>query len=471
MQEIHHGPGDRRAFNEVNLLLEDVFGVGIKPEDESACNPQPAPVQNLDGLNGIQPQVLVLFGFGQALFHRTLNPNKHIEETRLHHGLNQRRTLGEVHRSFGVERQRETVSLLPLFQFDGQLQSELVIADEIIIDNKHLLFPSQAQESVQFRQQLLGALHSRLSSVKDDDVTELTLKRTATGELNRHGGVIVIFQKVESCYRRLGDVGLLCDFIKPFRRPVFQVSSDLMKHFVRLARHDMIRQLQQYFRFAARVGSAHDRAPAQAAGAGKDLLKSFSLHAHAADHDEIRPEDVVITYVFHLLVNQANGPFLGTQGGYRDEAQRRHEDLFVEDPHHAREAPKRAWEFGPYHECFDSFAERAENRNSLGVRERFEVHEWPLLSFAKLGIPNRRRWVRCCPHRLLGPDYRDNRKVWLASSRRAFHTSCSREEDVMDRSMNFPLGDSEKLGWELRGVNRGAGAISPVPSLDASHGL
>src|SRR2546425_13141376 len=155
MQEIHHGPGDRRAFNEVNLLLEDVFGVGIKPEDESACNPQPAPVQNLDGLNGIQPQVLVLFGFGQRLFHRTLNPNKNIEEVRLHHGLNQRRTLGEVHRSFGVERQRETVSLLPLFQFDGQLQSELVIADEIIIDNKHLLFPSQAQESVQFRQQLL----------------------------------------------------------------------------------------------------------------------------------------------------------------------------------------------------------------------------------------------------------------------------------------------------------------------------
>ncbi|PYV10873.1 MAG: hypothetical protein DMG23_06175 [Acidobacteria bacterium] len=41
----------------------------------------------------------------------------------------------------------------------------------------------------------------------------------------------------------------------------------------------------------------------------------------------------------------------------------------------------------------------------------------------------------------------------------------------MNRYMNFPLGDSKKLGWELRGVNTGAGTISPVPSLDASRGL
>ncbi len=41
----------------------------------------------------------------------------------------------------------------------------------------------------------------------------------------------------------------------------------------------------------------------------------------------------------------------------------------------------------------------------------------------------------------------------------------------MDCYMNFPLGDSKKLGWELRGVNRGAGEISLVPSLGASHRL
>src|SRR5271157_5349042 len=180
-----------------------------------------------------------------------------MQEVRLDHGLDQRWMAREVHRRFGIESQRKTLSLLPLFQLLSQLESKPVIAYEIVINNKHLLFPSQFQERVQFRHDLLRTLGSRLSSVKLDDVTELTLKGTAAGKLNGHRGVEGGIQKVEARHWRLSQVGLVIDRVEPLSRPFFKLLSDRVKHLIRLAHHYVISQLQQRFRIAAGVWPAH----------------------------------------------------------------------------------------------------------------------------------------------------------------------------------------------------------------------
>src|ERR1019366_5064008 len=108
-----------------------------------------------------------------------LNTEEDIEEICLHHGINERRLPGQIHGCLGVEHHRTTPRLLPFFELHAKIKSPIVITDEVVINNKYLLLPSQAEELVEFCHQLLRVLGARLSPVQDNDVAEFTLKRTS----------------------------------------------------------------------------------------------------------------------------------------------------------------------------------------------------------------------------------------------------------------------------------------------------
>src|SRR5713226_7595183 len=105
---------------------------------------------------------------------------------------------------------------LPLFHFHGQFESELVVPDKIVVDDKDLVAPAEFKQRIELRQQLAGALGAGLPTVNGDDVAEFALERTAAGELHRHGGVLPDFEQIKSWERRLADVGLVLNNVEPF---------------------------------------------------------------------------------------------------------------------------------------------------------------------------------------------------------------------------------------------------------------
>src|SRR5438045_2061335 len=124
---------------------------------------------------------------------------------------------------------------LPLFQLDGELEGELVVADKIVVDDKDLVAPAEFNQPIELRQQLAGTLGSGFPSVERDDVAELALERTSAGELHRHGGILLELAQIKPWEGSLADVGLIADNVEPFGGAALDVGGDLRANIVGLA--------------------------------------------------------------------------------------------------------------------------------------------------------------------------------------------------------------------------------------------
>src|SRR6202521_2064789 len=129
-------------------------------------------------------KILKFLCFRQEFFGRALDPDEDKEKVCLHHGFDQFGPLSEINRCLREKQKRIITSLLPRFHLLGQLKSELVVSDEIIVDDKDRLTPAEIDQGLQFRQQLAGPLRSRLSPIKRDDVAKFALEGTTAGELH-----------------------------------------------------------------------------------------------------------------------------------------------------------------------------------------------------------------------------------------------------------------------------------------------
>src|SRR5438094_6357186 len=193
---------------------------------------------------------------------------------------------------------------LPLFQLERQLEGQLVVADEIVVDDKNLVAPAKFKQPIQLRQQLAGALGSGLPSVDGDDVAEFALERTSAGELHRHGGILPELEQIEPWEGSLADIGLVADNVEPFGGAALDVGGDLRENLVGLADHDVVRQSKQEFRFAAGERPADHRPLAKSPRPEEGLANIILLDAHPADHDEVGPKDVCVEQVLKASVDQ-----------------------------------------------------------------------------------------------------------------------------------------------------------------------
>src|SRR5205823_606420 len=150
--------------------------IGIETDDETPRYPKALVLDEANALQRIASQVLKFLGFRQGLGGGTFDADEDIKKVRLHHSVDQFRPLGEIDRRLGIKQVRIVMASLPLFQLDGELEGELVVADKIVVDDKDLVAPAEFKQPIELRQQLAGTLGSGFPSVEGDDVAELALK-------------------------------------------------------------------------------------------------------------------------------------------------------------------------------------------------------------------------------------------------------------------------------------------------------
>src|SRR6266576_5835066 len=97
---------------------------------------------------------------------------------------------------------------LPRDDQSKQCLGGLLIADEIVIDNKARIETDPAH-FVEFLDNLFRLPGARAAAKGHDDVAELALKRTATRELDRPRRVAFNLEQIESWCRQGGHVGRL----------------------------------------------------------------------------------------------------------------------------------------------------------------------------------------------------------------------------------------------------------------------
>src|SRR3974377_1446543 len=122
------------------------------------------------------------------------------------------------------------MGFLPLFQLEGQSESQFVVADKIVAADKHLVAPAEFKQRIELCQQLARALRSRLPTVNGDDVAEFALERTAPGELHRHGGILLDFEQVKPWERRLAHIGLVLDNVEPLGGAALKIGGNLQEN-------------------------------------------------------------------------------------------------------------------------------------------------------------------------------------------------------------------------------------------------
>ena len=86
-QQPHHGGDDARALDEVELLLENILPVAVKPDNEPAHHLQARALEGLDRFHQVAALVLHLVAFLEAFGRGRFDADKDLLEAGLHHQL------------------------------------------------------------------------------------------------------------------------------------------------------------------------------------------------------------------------------------------------------------------------------------------------------------------------------------------------------------------------------------------------
>ena len=144
-------------------------------------------------------------------------------------------------------------------QLRQQLPDVLLIADEIVIDDKDGPSPSQRLERVEFGEHLLIALGSRHAPVNLDDVAKLARERTAPRVLDGHCAVTLKIRQVKVGHRRGGEWRPLGGLIRALGFAPGEVFDKLRQSRFSFAEKNVI-GIRQVFNRRGNVGAAEDDA-------------------------------------------------------------------------------------------------------------------------------------------------------------------------------------------------------------------
>ncbi len=160
------------------------------------------------------------------------------------------------------------MQLLPFDQLTRKLQRLRMIADEVVIDNKHFVAPAQFAQYIELTNDLGRCLRPGPAAVDGNNVAEFALEGASARELDRHRSVFVAMQQVEAGHRAARHVGLVDNAVQRLCGPVFECGGNSRKGFFRLADHDVIGYQKRGLGVCARPGPTHEGAPAEVRGRG-----------------------------------------------------------------------------------------------------------------------------------------------------------------------------------------------------------
>lgn len=137
-QHADHGADDPRVLDEDTLGFEDRRVVAVETQDHAAPDLHAG---LLDGVDLLQhrpafSEILELLGFAQRCFVRRLDADKDNTDIGIDHELHQLVIVGKIDRGFGKECHWIVVAFLPGHDVAQDLLDRLLVADEIVIDDK-----------------------------------------------------------------------------------------------------------------------------------------------------------------------------------------------------------------------------------------------------------------------------------------------------------------------------------------------
>src|ERR1043166_4646374 len=196
-QEADHRQRDGALADEVDLPLEDVFGVVVEADDEAAHPLHPGAWNLVYRFEQVAPRVLPLLPFLQALLDGRLDAEEDAAEVRAPHHVEQRVVFGQVDARLRDEGERATVRFRPFDEFGEESFDVAFVADEVVVNDEDEAAPAYRAQRVQFREHLLVRLRARHAPVDFDDVAELAVERAAARILHAHRAVAREFGQPE----------------------------------------------------------------------------------------------------------------------------------------------------------------------------------------------------------------------------------------------------------------------------------
>src|SRR5437016_1715963 len=209
------------------LRLEDRGIIVIEAHDHAARDLNARTLNSLDALQHgpfYGPDILIFLRLFEGGFIGGFDADEDGFNVRARHETHQFLVFGEIERRFRKEGKGVPVVLLILndiseYAFDG-----LLIPDEIVIDDEHLVHV-QPTQTIQFREDLRARLESREPPKGDDDVAKFAGEGTSPGYLQARIEIRVHLQQLEAGRRHTGHIGFRLLLIAPLpltSLPIFQ---------------------------------------------------------------------------------------------------------------------------------------------------------------------------------------------------------------------------------------------------------
>jgi hypothetical protein len=196
------------------------------------------------------------------------------------------------------------------------------VTDEIVVHEVHVAPVPQPVECVEFPDDLLRSLLSRLPAIELDDVAELAIERAATRELDTDHEVVLEIQKIEARHRALLQIRFFGGFINSARGSSGKIIEEERHGTFRLSQDEVIGGIVD-IGLRGRIGSAGNHFFASGVNSFYEPQESRLLGQHSSDENKIGPVDVRVIQGGYVQVDKSELPVRREKSGHGDDSEGR----------------------------------------------------------------------------------------------------------------------------------------------------
>ena len=232
--------------------------------------------------------------------------------------------------------------LPPGDQLAEQGLGAVLIANEIVVHDKHHVLPALEPEGLEFRDQLGGRLGAGDAPVHDDDVAELAVIRATARELDGHRDVVPEIDQVPARRRHPLDVWPVGGAVLWLEGARAHVGHQLRHDVLGFAQHKMLNRRKGVMA-GSEEGAAGDNRLLERRAAGDDFMHRLLVDDHGADHDVIRPAQVAVFEALNVQIHQLKLPIGRQHRGDGEQTERWKSGALGDEAQDVLEAPERIW--------------------------------------------------------------------------------------------------------------------------------
>lgn len=339
LEDADHGHDDAAFLDEIDLPLEDARGVGVEADDEAALNLEAVLLDGFDAGYEVAATVLDFVALGEAFLGGGFEADEDGVEAGLVQHVHEGGIVGEVDGGFGVE--GEAFFAAPPGDEGGEQFFEEVafVADEVVIDEEDGVAPAALVEGIEFGDDLGGGFGAGLVPEEGGDVAEVAVEGAASRILDAHRGVAAQAYEIPAGDGGFGEGGVGGGSVAGFGPAGGEVVEEGLEGVLGFVEHEVI-DMGEGLGLAGEERAAADGALAHGLGTADDFEGGGLLHAHAAEHDDVGPGQLLVGQMADVEIDEPDIPGLGQHGGHREQAERREGGLFADKAEGVLEAPK-----------------------------------------------------------------------------------------------------------------------------------